>query len=279
MRRLSLILALTVAAPASAWAKPDKSNLKQADTLLREANAHYAAQRYDQAITAYSKAHALTDAAGFLYNIAQSYRLAGNCRKAIEYYEQFLADAPDTPIRAKVEGFVTEMWRCIDRQGKAEPRPDPSATGDGVIEKRVSADSGSDPLQDDRLSQRLRASQADSSQRTLEAERSGWAWTGLGISGLGVLAVGTGTYFGLQASKHQRELDFFEGEWTAREEGLQSQGQSAQRKGLIFGIVGGSAVIGGLLAFALAPTRYRTSTGLAVTPRAGGAQLGWSAQF
>ena len=42
--------------------------------------------RYDEAVAWFTKAYEAWQLNEFLYNIAQSYRLSGNCKKAYEYY-------------------------------------------------------------------------------------------------------------------------------------------------------------------------------------------------
>jgi tetratricopeptide (TPR) repeat protein len=245
---------------------PDEETLNQAQALLSEANAHYAAKRYDEARAAYQAAYDLTEAPGFLYNIAQSHRLAGQCREAIEFYEKFLSMDPKTTLRAKVEEFVAEMWTCLDAEKKARQEE----------EKNASAAAGQSTLAAGGTAS------ADESTLVVSGPASGTSsegpsrlpLVGLGIAGVGVLALGSAAYFGLSARSTSQEIESFTGTWGPAQESDEQQAQRQERFAIILGIGGTAALAGGIATYLL--TRNPNTPGLALVPAEGGLLLSYS---
>src|SRR5207249_9530232 len=56
----------------------------------------------------------------YLFDTAQAYRLAKNCREAASYYRLFLARAVDPPNLDKVRGYIERMEACTE----TSPPPD-----------------------------------------------------------------------------------------------------------------------------------------------------------
>jgi tetratricopeptide (TPR) repeat protein len=72
--------------------------------------AAYNLGHYDEAAQHYEEAYRLIQDPTLLFNIGQSYRLAGKTDKAIVAYRSYLRTAPDdAPARAQVERRVKEL--------------------------------------------------------------------------------------------------------------------------------------------------------------------------
>lgn len=268
LRRLLLLLLLQLGLmlPCVAHADeeevpvtPSEEVITKAQTLLSEANAHYAAKRYDQAREAYQAAYDLTDAPGFLYNIAQSHRLAGQCRPAIEHYEEFLSLEPKTELRSKVEGFVAEMWTCLEKEEQAKeeakqapPDADSASTGQnmgaaGVVRPKEERGSGA---------------------------LSRLPLVGVTVAGAGVLALATGAYFGLSARATSKEIESYNGLWGAAQEADEEEAQRFEKLAIVLGVTGTLAIAGGVATYLL--TREQTGSGVAVIPSDGGLMFAFS---
>ncbi len=245
--RSFLVLACLALAPG-AWAQePEQGELASADKLLREANEDYAAKRYDAAIDAYQAAYELTKAPGFLYNIAQAHRLARHCRLAIQFYERFLAEDPQTPLREKVGGFVSEMWTCVQEEERAKEQPAPEAATE--IEERpvVVSRSGTSP----------------------------WRWVGVATAGLGVSVLAVGGYYALDAKDASDKVSGLRGEW---DPSLEDGGKRSERLAAVLSATGAALAVGGIVMAIFADGEDEPG-GLAVTPSHDGLGVSWMASF
>ena len=84
--------------------------------LEASGNKHFELAEYDAAITDFKEAFRISDEPGFLYNIAQAYRLKRDCREAATFYKTYLRRVPDAPNAAKIRDRITEMDTCAATQ-------------------------------------------------------------------------------------------------------------------------------------------------------------------
>lgn len=108
-------LAILVVAllPAVAWSSPrarfgDGVDAR-ARALFEKAEARFGQQQFSEAITLYREAYELKSLPGFLFNIAQCYRLSGDFDQAVVYFERYLGRYPDSPHREQIERLLTQM--------------------------------------------------------------------------------------------------------------------------------------------------------------------------
>jgi tetratricopeptide (TPR) repeat protein len=78
----------------------------------REGVTHYDLAEYDKAVVSFKEAYRLSHDPAYLFNVAQSYRLAKNCNDAATFYQSFLRNSPDAPNREKIEARIAEMKAC-----------------------------------------------------------------------------------------------------------------------------------------------------------------------
>lgn len=245
---LAGLCALSLLGASTAYAEDEtppaeEEVLAKAQTLLNEANAFYAAKEYEQARASYQAAYELTQAPGFLYNIAQSHRLAGQCRLAIEHYEKFLSLDPKSSLRPKVEGFVQQMWTCLEREKKKEEQAK-SEQDKTAAPKEVDGA----PSNDDKEPAAQSFAATDGSG---PGAPSRLPLVGLAVAGGGVLALGTSLYFGLQARSKSSEIEQHMGEWGPAQQATQDDAQSYENLAVVLGIAGGAALAGGIATYIL----------------------------
>lgn len=121
--RLVFVLAWLVAALLSSTALADKQS------ALREYKAGRAAYdlgRFEVAIGHFEAAYEAQPAPEFLFNIAQSHRQLGRCRRALFFYRRYLRLDPKSKIRDEVLSRIAEL-----EQTCAEPPP--SATDSATV--------------------------------------------------------------------------------------------------------------------------------------------------
>ena len=103
----------------------DAADLKdRAREHFDAAELHYSSDRFQEALAEYQEAYGLFPQPGFLFNIAQCYRNLGRPADAISYFESYLAQSPDAPDRASVEGLIEELRHTPPRP----PPPEPTET-------------------------------------------------------------------------------------------------------------------------------------------------------
>jgi hypothetical protein len=104
---------------------------------------HYQRGELDDAIEAFMGAFAISGNAGLLFNVAQAYRLKGDCASAKDYYRRYLDAVPETALKPSVERRLGEMASCLAASAPAAgaapgpagaeaavappPAPDPAA--------------------------------------------------------------------------------------------------------------------------------------------------------
>jgi tetratricopeptide (TPR) repeat protein len=127
---LGSVLLLIAGTGSSRAASPDAGQdlTPTARELSDQALHHYQQGEYDAAIEAFMGAFALSNNSGLLFNVAQAYRLKGDCERARDYYQRFLGAVPETPLKPSLDRRVAEMEACIKSHGTAAPAA-PAETG------------------------------------------------------------------------------------------------------------------------------------------------------
>ena len=129
LRRLPLLIAtlsLLVASAAWAQAKPDSKTA--AKEHYARGTSYYDLGKYDDAIKEFEAAYQLKNDPAFLYNLAQSYRLAGNEERALHFYKTYLRYVPKAPKRAEIEDRIAALERQMATESKATTTPPPAGT-------------------------------------------------------------------------------------------------------------------------------------------------------
>src|SRR5262245_34921318 len=98
------------------------------EDAYREGRRLYDLQEWDQAIEKFKLAYKLRADAASLFNIAQAYRLKGDCPQASRTYKAYKRNFPTAPNIANVDKFIEQLEPCAN-QG-APPKPtDATAIG------------------------------------------------------------------------------------------------------------------------------------------------------
>src|SRR5204863_6882745 len=83
--------------------------------LASAAQRHFDLGEYAAAISDWRDAYRLEPHPGLLYNLAQAYRLSGDCVTATLLYKNFLRLAPGSPHRADAETNLDAIADCAER--------------------------------------------------------------------------------------------------------------------------------------------------------------------
>jgi tetratricopeptide (TPR) repeat protein len=185
----SLALPLRHARADDPPAAPDASTT-QADNPRQAAAKHFVrgkalqdAGSYDEAIAEYEQGYALVNTPGVFYSIAQCYRLAGNKRRAVEYYRRYLDALPDGEGAPAAREYIVTLTREIDAEPKPEPPPAPVVTppAPAPIVAPEPAEPAAPPY-------------------------GAWQWSGIALGLSGLVAAGFGTYYQLHAYRLDNEI-------------------------------------------------------------------------
>ncbi len=117
--RLALIAMLAVATPA--WA----DDVARARALDDQGRAAHAAGDYAAAIRSFKEAYVLAPSPGVLFNLAQAYRLSGDCVDAVLMYRAYLATSPTQDEREISETHLANEMRCASPPPLAPPAAPP----------------------------------------------------------------------------------------------------------------------------------------------------------
>jgi tetratricopeptide (TPR) repeat protein len=221
---------------------------------IEVAKQHYAASKqhfdlgeWDQAIAELREAHRLHPDPAYLFNLAQAYRLKGDCLEAYDQYKAFLRETAEPSQQTEyADGFVKELEPCASRR-RAE-------------------------LQ---AAQRIAAMPVP-----VERTRPGLRTAGYVSIGLAVVAGAASAYWFVQANHDSvtvaKALAEHPVMWTDALEQTEQQGKRDNALGIGAAIAGGALAVAGGALWYLGRTRIET---IVVEPSATGATVGASWQF
>jgi tetratricopeptide (TPR) repeat protein len=89
----------------------------KARTLADRGRAFHDAGDYPNAITAFTQAYVMAPSPALLFNLAQAYRLLGDCDDAALMYQRYLTTSPSPEGRALAELHLATVERCIHKLG------------------------------------------------------------------------------------------------------------------------------------------------------------------
>jgi tetratricopeptide (TPR) repeat protein len=172
-----------IAAAAAAAPTPDSARAH-----FEEGTKAFNLGEFTRAAEEYKAAYKLKPDPAFLYNIAQSYRLAGDLANALFFYRSFLHSTPDAPNRHEVEGRIDTLDKQLAEQKRLETTPPnttvtPSAT---TAETPPPPSNGTEHLNEPQVT-----------RPPTPLHKKWWLWTAVGGAAVAV-ALGVGLGVGLQ---------------------------------------------------------------------------------
>lgn len=258
----AMVASALVLAPVAGYAQPQgtPAQKQQFGDLMKQAIAKSQAGDHAAAIEIYQKAYALIPLPTVLSNIGAEYQLATKPVEALKYFCLYLEKDPAGPLasyatgQAKVlQGQLTNT--TVDDAGvckaPAPPPPDKPPPGD-----------------DTRGTKDLAAPttpKAGDPGRTLKT-------TGVVAAGAGLVSVGLGVYFGLQAKKISDDISNHKTDaWQDSILDYQNEGQRDEYLQIAFLAAGGVLLVGGALLYVKGRSKTsETTVTPTVTPDGGG---------
>ena len=192
MLRIRVILSFTLllACATSVADEPD------AKSLFMRGRTAYALGRFSEAADLFEKAFELKQDPAILYNAAQAHRLAGDKKKALVLYQNYLRLFGEPENSTEVEHRISELKAAIDAEQKANTNP----PTDLMTGKTEPAPSAAPSLTPSPTTPALVATATHARENKPLAKR-GWFW-GVVVGGAvvvgGVVALGV-----VLGAKHQ----------------------------------------------------------------------------
>jgi tetratricopeptide (TPR) repeat protein len=196
-----------------------------------------AAAEFQLAIDAYAKAAGISTAPSIMFNIAQSYRAAGDYDDAITQYQLFLKDGnPGQALRDVVACLISTMTAEKEKAAASAPprdtAPEPKADAAAPAGDAAHAQ----PPIDLKLHEQPPPPEAPPWQD------DGIAW---GLTGTGAVAAAIGVY--LLADAHDLELQANGEPRDDVRAALRAQASTRQTWGTITTVAGGALLVGGIV--------------------------------
>ena len=130
MRHRSWLLALGCAAMflgGSAHAAEDSAgkdkSLEEARQHAAKAKVHYDLGEFEKAAEEYTQVYRLRPLPALLFNIAQSYRQAGQYEKAKQFYKAYLRESPDAKNAPQVKSALKEIDELLAKEKRTRDAP------------------------------------------------------------------------------------------------------------------------------------------------------------
>jgi len=256
VRALAVAIALTLVAPVAGHADASWSGTvpAKARALAERGRAFHDAGDYTHAIAAFTQAYVMAPSPALLFNLAQAYRLQGDCDDAALMYERYLATNPSPDGRVLAETHLANVERCIHKLALHIP-----------VESAPSRLAVPAPP----VAPALTATATATVSRKAQLEKD----IGLGLAGGGGVALAVAVYFTLQA--HAAEDDvaaaYARGAKWKDIAPIDERGKTAATDAKIFGIGGALGLAGGLVTYMIG--RHTERTPVAVAPTRHGVEV------
>lgn len=249
MKAIALaILALAAPAHADNALSPERIPAK-ARQLADKGRVSHEAGNYDAAIAAFKEAYVLAPSPGLLFNIAQSYRLAGNCDEASWMYRRYLDTNPTGDHRRLAEQHLAIVEKCSTGTLRVLADPPPKLDA-RVPEPKLEA------------------------HKEVSSDGSSYKHLGLIVGAGGTAALAAAAFFAIDAHNAAATVDetYKRGGKWADIKDVDARGKRSATIGTILGIGGGVAAASGIVLWAVG-RHYEEAQHVAVVPTARGAQV------
>jgi tetratricopeptide (TPR) repeat protein len=221
--RAIVVATAMMLSPTLAWAENAWSGEvpAKARSLAERGRAFHDSGDYANAIIAFTQAYVIAPSPALLFNLAQAYRLQGNCDDAALMYRRYIATNPSPEGRALAEGHLANMERCIHKLSLHIPVE--TATGVMVAPKP-------DPL--------AKATAIASPSPKAQIEKD----IGIGLVLGGSVALAVAGYYAVQAHSAANDVDALYARGATWNEiaPIDSRGRAAATNARLFG--GGAAI-------------------------------------
>jgi tetratricopeptide (TPR) repeat protein len=243
---IATLAVVSLAASSSAWA--DAKSKARAKELYEEGLRHYNVAEYAEAIRVWKEAYLISKRPLLLFNLGQAYRLSGDCKQAMDFYDSYRregATADNLKDLEEAEGV------CKAKLAEKPAEPDTTPTVPAAPTTAVPPP---------------------------ERHATGMRKAGIAVGIAGVVSGGVAIYFARDSASIHDEINLYRGEWDAAHAELNADGKRSENLAWAFGLGGVAAIGAGVALYVIGGTRAESS-GVSLAPTRGGAQVAWSFVF
>lgn len=228
---------------------------QKARELADKGRAYHDAGEYMKAVAAFKEAYVLAPSPGLLFNIAQAYRLAGDCDDAAWMYRRYLDTNPSDQARVLAEQHLSAVEKC--------------GHGGLVLASVQTVAVAPKAAEQQPVPQVDEPSQPNRMKRTA-------VWLGIG-GGVALAGAAYFAYDSAEASDTVSQL-YKKGAKGSDVAAADARGQRDATLATVLGIGGGVALVSAGILYAVGE-RHESLQHVAVTPHAHGAQVSLSWHF
>ena len=257
----ALLIAVAIAAVPSTAAGDRDTIPQKARALAEGGRAAHEHGDYPRAIAAFKEAYVIAPAPELLFNLAQAYRLHGNCEDAGLMYRRYLGTDPASERRSLAESHLATVERCVQKRSLNIP------LDDSMAYLRIP-----EPPPD------LGVIDSPPPRRAAPGRREQNLGVGFAIGGAGAIMIAT--YYGFRARSAAQEVErayAMGAKWkdVAR---IDARGESAATTAKVFGIGGALAVATGVTLFVVGK-RTERAVPISIVPTTTGARVSVTWRF
>lgn len=215
MGKLRFWLCLGVLVTLTNPALADTDTTSKAKFHFEEGTKAFNLGEFGRAVAEYKAAYNAKPDPAFLYNVAQSYRLAGDLRNSLFFYRSFLRNLPNTPNRREVDGRIRMLEAQIAGEQSvvalppnttvppaASSLPEPRPTAAPVVESPPAPPASIEPVP--AATTPALVVRSGPAEKT-PVYKKWWLWTVVGVAAAGV-AVGVGVGLTAQSGPPNTQL-------------------------------------------------------------------------
>jgi tetratricopeptide (TPR) repeat protein len=263
------MLGLAVMLAATPAMADDKAKAK---ALYDEGLRHYEVAEYPQAIEAWKQSYLLSRKPLLLFNIGQAYRLSGDCKQAMTFYDNY----QNVEAKPKNQDELDQAVAACKNQPATNPTPT-NPTPTNAVSTTQPTPTEPTPVE----TKPADTTPVETKAETMpppppEPSSGGHRTLGLALAIAGGVFEGGAVYFALDGKSKADDVAKATA-WTQHTKDLQSAGQRDNKLAIGFGVVGAAALVTGVVF--LVTGGHATENNVAIIPTAGGAQVGWSGSF
>lgn len=248
MNRIAMSISLAILFAEVASAQPaEVSSEDKAASLYEQGKRHFDIAEYPAAIASWKQAYLLSNEPLLLFNIAQAYRLGGDCAQANRFYLNYKRAVPRPANQVELDKAM-EKCAGVEPATSDPPAPPTTANTDPVTPSATPGQGTADPENSTTAAEVSPTVNAPIawSEETRDRGRA-FRITGIAVAGAGGVAGVVGVVFALRA---RHEADVVEGQpagtiWNDTLGDHQRDGRNAQTRARVFTTIGAAAVVAG----------------------------------
>lgn len=248
MNRIAMVVSLAVLFAEVAFAQtPEASSEDKAASLYEQGKRHFDIAEYPAAIASWRESYLLSNEPLLLFNIAQAFRLGGDCAQANRFYLNYKRAVPRPRNQVELDNAM-EKCAGVEAAASDPPAPPTNANTDPVTPSAQPGEGTADPANPNAAAVTSPTVNAPIawSEETRDRGRA-FRITGIAVAGAGGVAGVVGVVFALRA---RHEADVVAGQpagtiWNDTLGDHQRDGRNAQTRARVFTIIGAAAAVAG----------------------------------